>query len=185
MGDPDLELVRSLQGGDDSALNKLMERYREPLFRFLFRYTGDETAARDLAQETFVRAYFKIVDFRPKALFSTWLFQIAVNLARDRARNKHVKRAKQTFSLPAADHGELMGDARAPSEQMELSEEIARVQRAIAELPHELRSPLVLSVLEDRSHQETGEILRISAKAVETRIYRARRALIEKLRFVR
>ena len=87
--DLDLPLVRALQEGDESALNELIRKYQEPLFRFIWRYTGDEETARDLLQETFVRLYFGIRRFKPRAKFATWLYSIAMNLCRDYARSKH------------------------------------------------------------------------------------------------
>jgi RNA polymerase sigma factor, sigma-70 family len=80
--DLDLPLVQALQAGDESALNKLIRKYQEPLFWFIWRYTGDEETARDLLQETFVRLYFGIRRFKPHAKFATWLYSIAMNLCR-------------------------------------------------------------------------------------------------------
>ena len=78
--DLDLPLVQALQAGDESALNKLIRKYQEPLFWFIWRYTGDEETARDLLQEAFVRLYFGIRRFKPHAKFVTWLYSIAMNL---------------------------------------------------------------------------------------------------------
>ena len=81
--DSDLALVQALQDGKDGTLNELMDRHREGLFRFVSRHVGNQTDALELTMETFVRAYFNIGKFRPKAKFATWLYQIALNLCRD------------------------------------------------------------------------------------------------------
>lgn len=182
--DPDLELVRALQGGDELALNVLMARHKEPLFRFLFRYTRNETAARDLAQEAFVRAYFNIRSFKPRAKFTTWLFQIALNLCRDLARSKHHKRSFLHASLSDSDRigAHEPADVSANPRQRAIgAEQLAVTLAAIDNLPHDLRVALILGAIEERSQQEVAELLGVSVKAVETRIYRARQTLREAL----
>ena len=84
--DPDLPLIEALQASDDSALNELMGRYREPLFHFAFRLVHEETAALEVVQETFVRVYFGARKFKPKASVKTWMYSIALNLSRDHFR---------------------------------------------------------------------------------------------------
>lgn len=175
--DPDLELVRALQGGDDHALNVLMSRHKEPLFRFLFRSTRNETVARDLAQEAFVRAYFSIGNFRPRAKFGTWLFQIALNLSRDHFRSKHVKRASQHDPLAAAGGLEPVEPAADPSAGAVLAEKLDLVQQAIDGLPLGLKAAFLLTVIEERPQKDVAEILGVTVKAVETRVHRARQLL--------
>lgn len=82
-------LMAALAKGEVWALDDLIARWRRPLQAFLERYLGNEVDARELAQETFVRIYLRRSDYRPGARFSTWLFQIALNLARDAARKKN------------------------------------------------------------------------------------------------
>lgn len=175
--DPDLALVRALQAGDDSALNALMSRHREPLFRFLFRQTRNEADARDLAQEAFVRAYFKIGNFQPAARFGTWLFQIGLNLCRDHARSKHGRRALRHD--PLAGTGELAPTEPGadPGAGAALAETLALVQRAIDDLPHGLKAAFLLTVIEERPQKDAAAILGVTVKAVETRVYRARQLL--------
>lgn len=182
--DPDLELVFALQRGEDRALSELMVRHREPLFRFLVRYTRNETVARDLAQETFVRAYFHIRDFTPKAKFVTWLFRIGINLCRDHARSKHAHRAFWHDPFPGregsagwepADRGPRPDAHAADAERLTLA------RQAVDALPHDLKVALILAVIEERSQKEVAAMLGITPKAVETRIYRARRLLNDRL----
>ena len=184
--DLDLPLVRALQAGDESALNKLMRKYQEPLFWFIWRYTGDEETARDLLQETFVRLYFGIRRFKPHAKFATWLYSIAMNLCRDYARSKQRRQSYATESLDAGDvHREVPAADRGPAADAESHEELAALERAIQELPHDLRTALLLFAVEGRSQQECAELLGVSAKAVETRVYRARKRLENTLRATR
>jgi RNA polymerase sigma factor CnrH len=180
--DPDLPLVRALQAGDESALNELIRKYKEPLFRFICRYIGDEEASRDVLQETFVRLYFGIKRFRPSAKFVTWLYSIATNLCRDYARSRQRKQFYATESLDAGDTYRKMPTADpGPAADIELHERMANLQQAIDELPHDLRTALLLFAVEGRSQQECAELLGVSLKAVETRVYRARKRLESKL----
>ena len=175
--------MRALQAGDESALNKLMRKYQEPLFWFIWRYTGDEETARDLLQETFVRLYFGIRRFKPHAKFVTWLYSIAMNLCRDYARSKQRRQSYATESLDAGDlHREVPAADRGPAADVESHERLAALEKAIQELPHDLRTALLLFAVEGRSQQECAELLGVSAKAVETRVYRARKRLENTLR---
>ena len=184
--DLDLPLVRALQEGDESALNELIRKYQEPLFRFIWRYTGDEETARDLLQETFVRLYFGIRRFKPRAKFATWLYSIAMNLCRDYARSKQRRQSYATESLDAGDaHREMPAADRGPAANAESHEGLAALEKAIQELPHDLRTALLLFAVEGRSQQECAELLGVSAKAVETRVYRARKCLENTLRATR
>ena len=179
--DPDLELVLALQNGDDLALNALMDRHREPLFRFLYRYARNETIARDMAQEAFVKAYFHIKEFRPGPRFSTWLYRIALNLCYDYARSKHGKRAllHEPIPMPGEEGvtANLAGKGCGPAEGVVISEELANVQQAIAELPHDLKAALLLHVVEEHSQKEVAEMLGTTPKSIELRVYRARKLL--------
>ena len=180
--DLDLPLVRALQAGDESALNELIRKYQEPLFRFICRYTGDEETARDILQETFVRLYFGIQRFRPRAKFVTWLYSIAMNLCRDYGRSKQRRQSYATESLDVSDlHRKVPTADRGPVADVESHERLANLQKAIEELPHDLRTTLLLFAVEGRSQQECADLLGISAKAVESRVYRARKILEKKL----
>ena len=183
--DSDLALVRALQAGDDNALRTLMDRHGKGLFRFIFRHIPNEADAFDLTQEAFVRVYFNIRKFRPAAKFVTWLYRIALNLCRDRSRSQ-AYRYSQTISAevrPKKNEGQtqLVADQRDLVRQIEDREKLRALEKAISELPPSLKSPLILTALEGRSHAETGEVLGISPKAVEMKVYRARKFLLGKM----
>lgn len=170
-----------LANGEDRALNDLMDRYREPIFHFLIRLLQDETTAAELAQETFVRVYQHRHQFKANHKFSSWLYAIANNLARDRVRwlTRHPQVSldgePEASSLGYQDR--LEAPNANPSEQLESDERAATVQRAVQALPEELRVPLILAEYEDRPQAEIAGILGCSVKAVEMRLYRARQHL--------
>jgi RNA polymerase sigma factor (sigma-70 family) len=187
--DPDLKLISALQRGDDSALDGLMARYKEPIFRFIQRHVPNHADALELTQDVFLRVYTKCGQFRAGSKFSTWLFAIALNLCRDHAKTQRYKQAIVTDSLSrkGVDGEEetdrdLPGTGGTPADDLQMTEKMAWVQRGIARLPFDLRTALILNVVEQRSQAEVASLLKTTAKTVETRVYRARHMLSDFLR---
>lgn len=183
----DTELMLRLQGGDDLALNELMTRWQQPLVSFIYRYVGSHAEAIDLAQETFVRVFESRHRYKPSAKFSTWLFTIASNLCRNlfRWRQRHPTVALDAPLSESAGSGNLAeslaDEADTPADTAERNDVAAAVKDQIHRLPHDLKTAVLLFEYEDLSHQEIAAVLRCSSKAVETRLYRARNILREKL----
>ena len=173
-GPSDESLMSALADGDLPALDALMLRWQTPLRAFLFRHLQNEADALDLAQETFVRLYRHRDRYRPGARFSTWMFQIALNLARDHARKRQRRRTDSLEAAPPSATASLAAPGAPPDSAARRHEEIAAVRDAIAALPEDLREVLVLFEYEEKSHAEIAEIISASPKAVETRLYRAR-----------
>ncbi|MBI3878734.1 MAG: sigma-70 family RNA polymerase sigma factor [Verrucomicrobia bacterium] len=170
-----------LAGGHGAALNELMARHAPRLFGYLNRVLHDEDEAADLAQETFLRVHQHRGNFRSDGKFSTWLYTIATNLARDRQRSatRHPQVSLESEN-PATgdDFRESLPESRpSPVESLQSEERGELVRRAVAALPEDLRTPLILAAYEDRSQVEIAVILDCSPKAVEMRIYRARQQL--------
>ncbi|HET7536448.1 MAG TPA: sigma-70 family RNA polymerase sigma factor [Candidatus Didemnitutus sp.] len=179
----DEEYMAHLQAGDDAALAPLMERWERPVKRFIFRLVGNAAEAEDLAQEVFVRIYTKRASYRVGAKFSTWCFAIAANQARNRLR---WWRRRPVVSLNA--WVEMGGEATDQSAAgMQASnravrdERVLAVQQAIAALPLEWRTALVLFEYEQQPVNEIAAVLGCTPKAVENRLYRARMKLKETL----
>ena len=168
-----------LVAGHDAALNDLMERHGQKLLNYLIRCLQDEDLAADLSQETFVRVYQHRERFDTQRKFSTWLYTIASNLVRDHLRR--MARHPEVMSTGDDLREAAAGHELSPSEEMQAQERADAVRRAVAELPEELRVPLILAEYEERSQAEIGEILGCTPKAVETRIYRARQQLRARL----
>ncbi len=173
-----------LNAGHDAALSDIMGRHAQRLFHYLVRQLANETDAADIAQESFVRVYHSRTRFRPDQKFSTWLYAIATNLARDRLR-WHKRHPQVSLNAGHEEGGALLDSlpdaAASPSEHVAAEERAAEVRKAIASLPDDLRTPLILSEYEDLPHAEIGAVLNCSAKAVESRLYRARNHLRQRL----
>jgi RNA polymerase sigma-70 factor (ECF subfamily) len=176
--------MQRLAAGHDAALNSLMERHAGPVFQFLFRLLNDEEDANDLAQETFVRVYRHRQHY-DGGKFTTWLYTIASNLARNeyRRRSRH---PNVSLEAESGDEGKALREtlqcsAATPNEQLEKDERQRVVRSAVNGLPDDLREAIVLCEWEDMSVADAAAVLNTTPKAVESRLYRARQRLREKL----
>jgi RNA polymerase sigma-70 factor (ECF subfamily) len=178
--------MEKLQGGHDAALNDLMARHATPVFHFLWRMTGNEEDANDLAQETFVRVFKSCKSYRPGERFSTWLFTIAANLGRNhfrwRSRHPNVSMDAENSETRQTLGSTLPANSPAPNEAALAGERAAAVREAVQKLPEDLREAIVLCEWEERSVAEAATILEATPKAVESRLYRARQVLRERLK---
>jgi RNA polymerase sigma factor (sigma-70 family) len=174
-----------LAQGHDAALNELMARHAEKLLHYLMRQLPNETIAGELTQETFVRVHQNRARFRPDARFSTWLYTIATNLLRDRfrwqSRHPEVSLDAEQDDTGGSLADVLPGNTPEPGAQMELAERAAAVRRAVEKLPEDLRTVLILAEYEQQPHAEIAAILGCSVKAVESRLFRARQQLRDRL----
>jgi RNA polymerase sigma-70 factor (ECF subfamily) len=183
----DEALMAALQGGDDAALAPLMRRWELPVKGFVARLGVPSAEVEDVAQETFARVFAKRGSFRAGAAFKPWLLTIAGNLARNRHRWRRRHPAESLDALLDAGAGEPGPEpTRADEPEQGAAADAARlaagVRSAVEALPAPLREAVVCVELEDMSHAEAAAVLACTTKAVETRLYRARAALRERLR---
>ena len=182
-GEPsDSELAASAVAGDERAFTRLMQRHKDALYRFIRRYTGEADEAYDLLQESFTAAWGALKRYDRARPFPTWLRSIALNKCRDWSRRRTVRRWLTHNDGLDGRSGQSLADG-GPSPEAALGEkdELVRLDKAIAALPPGLKAPLILTALEGYSQDEAGRMLGLSAKAVELRVYRARKALSEAL----
>lgn len=179
--DSDAALAARAIKGDRYAFNRFVQRHQEPLYRFIRRYVGDADEAYDLLQETFVSAWQALGRYDPARPAPTWLRRIALNKCRDWGRRRVVR--KFFYAAKTLDETIAAPDVNASANSEENNEvALTRLDRAIAALPVQLKEPLLLTAFEGLSQAAAGETLGISAKAVETRVYRARRLLADALK---
>jgi RNA polymerase sigma-70 factor (ECF subfamily) len=179
--------LHALQQGEAVALNRLIERWQRPLYSFAYRYLQNNTDARDLVAETFVRLYQQRLRLRPDTRLSAWLFTTLTNLCHNHHRwlRRHPTGALDV--LAGADSAnkqagiELASGDPSPNVALEQDETLSSVRAAIERLPHDLKVTLLLHYYEHLSYHEIGEITGCSDRGVETRLYRARRHLRESL----
>lgn len=180
--DADLALVARARDGEDRAFAELLRRHKPGIYGFVRRYVSDADAAVDVVQDTFVAAWRALARYDARRPFPVWLRAIALNKCRDRARRIAVRRFilgekdEQSAEALAQPDPQPYGEAKLiPAERR------AVFQKAIDQLPPKLKEPLLLTYFDDLTQQETADLLGVTVKTVETRLYRARQRLAELL----
>lgn len=178
----DQKLMQKAKRGDQAAFAELVDKYRDKIYAYLYRMVGNREDALDLAQETFLRIYSNLRNFKLGQPFRPWLYRIATNLAIDLLRKR---RPMVALDAPLfADEPlrlELVDEGPGPEEQHERAELAAYLAEKVAELPANYRSVILLRHGHDLSYQEISDILRVPVSTVKTRLFRAREALRLKL----
>jgi RNA polymerase sigma-70 factor (ECF subfamily) len=170
-----LELVEACQRGEREAFRALFETYKNKVYSIALRFAGEEGAAMDIAQETFLKLFSSIQDFRGDSAFETWVYRMVVNSCLDRQR-------KLRRFVPLGD--EFMATLRASGDALAamLRAEMAdRIRSAVDRLSPELRIVVVLRYTEGLSYDQIAEVLACSAGTVASRLNRAHKALERRL----
>ena len=179
----DEELMEEIVRGAEEAFSALVARYQGRVVNVVSRLISDRDRAQEIAQETFLRVFIHRERYRPSGKFSTWLYTIAMNLAKNEIRRR--VRARGMISLDklleaTGDSGGFIADASPGPERLYRRRDVEeKITRAIAELPPKFREVIVLRDIQQLSYEEIGEILRIPGGTVRSRINRARLALKE------
>lgn len=165
-----------MQEFEPTHFDEVLRRYQRPVLNFAYRLLGDASEAEDVAQDVFVRIHQHWDNYDPRQKFSTWLFAIARNACWDRLR---ARRRRGEVALEAAPEPATIN--RAP----ELNETARLIAAAVAALPVDQRTALVLAEYHDLGYAEIAAIMHCSAKSVESRLYRAKQTLRERLAILR
>src|SRR3990167_9839588 len=178
----DEELVAKSMAGDVDSFNQLVLRWERPIYALAYRVIGREEDARDVAQETFLRAYRALSGFKGQAKFSSWLYRITLNLCRDWIRRE--RRAPVMQAPEGVDIIELAGRAT-PSESIEdpvTRRQLGRaVGRVMSLLPDEQRTAIIMKEYHGLTFQEIAELLDCPLSTVKTRLYQGLSVLRKKL----
>lgn len=184
-GPDDPELVRQVLGGDGAAFGLIVERYKDRLYNTIYRLVGSAEDARDLVQDTFVKAYENLAGFRGGSSLYTWLFRIAVNTSLSHRRKKKWTRSLTPLTVDDESvPGQAWQDPAAPdpADPLMAAETEKLVQQAIGTLDEEHRTVIVLRDIQHCDYHEIADILEVPAGTVKSRLHRARLMLKEKLK---
>ena len=181
----DLELVRRVQAGDSAAFDLLVRKYQHRIVALIGRYIHDWSECQDVAQDTFMRAYRAMGNFRGDAQFYTWLHRIAVNTAKNHlvASNRRPPGADiDAADAEQFDNGARLRDTDTPERELMRQQLESTVMKAVAALPEELRSAITLREVEGLSYEEIAARMDCPIGTVRSRIFRAREAIDVRLR---
>jgi len=168
----DSDLIKRFINGDLSGFENLVRKYQDRVYNLCRYMIRDPQDAQDAAQDTFLKAYKALKDFRPDSSLYTWIYRIAVNTCLDYRRKSHREALRNE---PLAE--DLPSDKPFPDQLYESGEITEAIQLAIQKLPEKLRAAIVLRELEELSYEEIAEVLHTSAGTVKSRISRAREQL--------
>lgn len=181
------ELMSQFQAGVVDAFDILVERFKDPLFSYLFRFVGDAAQCEDLLQETFLRVHRNRHAYRRIAKFSTWIFTIAGNLARSEYRRRR-RRPTQSLNPTNRDDEqfelEIPDETYAPDRHASAVIEDELIQEALSSLQSEFREVIILRDIQELSYEEIAEITGLPMGTVKSRINRARSKMQRLLRDV-
>jgi RNA polymerase sigma-70 factor (ECF subfamily) len=184
--DVDQELVARAQAGDKQAFDLLVSKYQRKLGRLLARFIRDPAEVEDVAQEAFVKAYRALPSFRGDSAFYTWLYRIGINTAKNYLVAMG-RRAPTTTGFDSDDaegfeDGDQLRDINTPESVLASKEIAATVQKAMEDLPEDLRTAIELREIEGLSYEEIATIMNCPIGTVRSRIFRAREAIAAQLR---
>jgi RNA polymerase sigma-70 factor (ECF subfamily) len=178
--DNDQQLVRKVQAGDKRAFDLLVLKYQHKIFGLISRYIQDSHEVQDVAQEAFIKAYRALPRFRGDSAFYTWLYRIAINTAKNHLVSRGRRPPGSDVEIEDAeyfDSGSALRDLENPENALFGEELKAVVNRAMNELPDDLRSAVTLREFDGLSYEDIAEIMDCPVGTVRSRIFRAREAI--------
>lgn len=187
MGDQNVDqvLVERVQRGDKKAFDILVSKYQHKLVKLISRYIHDHSEALDVAQDTFIKAYRALPNFRGESAFYTWLYRIAINTAKNHLVAQGRRPPDADIEIEDAEQfaGESELKEYATPERLLLKDEIEKTLfEAIEQLPEDLRTAITLRELEGLSYEEIAEAMACPIGTVRSRIFRAREAIHNRLK---
>ncbi len=178
----DEELVARSKTGDTESFNQLVKRWERPIFALAYRTLGREEDARDVTQETFLRAFRALAGFKGDAKFSSWLYRIALNLCRDWMRKE---RRAPIVAVPEGVDVQHLAAESGPTETVEdlaaRAELTREVAKAMSHLPAEQRQSIILKEYHGLTFQEIADLMRCPLSTVKTRVYQGLSTLRKEL----
>jgi RNA polymerase sigma factor (sigma-70 family) len=179
-GEADVEsvLVQRAASGETAAFRLLLERYQGDVYRCCLHWLGDREDAQEVCQDAFIKAWHALPDYEHRGRLRAWVLRIALNLCRDRVRSRSAGQSRLTISLEISEIEAVCIGLR-PDDASVWRSDLEKLARGLAALPEGLRLPLVLCGMEGLSQEECAEVVGLSVRAVEGRIHRARKQLLE------
>ena len=175
----DEQLIKKFQGGDEKAFTELVNRYKDKIINFIYRFMGDIDVSQDLTQETFLKFYIKKDSYKEIAKFSTWLYTIAGNLAKTELRKNKRRKTYSVSDLSRNDNPFIIKDIESEEYEKHDNKEAQFLQESIIELDQEFRTIIILREIQELSYDSISKILKLPLGTVKSRINRGKLKLRE------
>jgi RNA polymerase sigma-70 factor (ECF subfamily) len=183
---PSEELMARVAKGDNDAFEILVNRHQTSVLSLIYRFIGDRTRAKDLAQEVFLRVWQAARSYKPQAKFTTWIYRITANLCLNELKSSRRKKWLQFLrfgdNLENTVEETLVDDTPSPEDLLLAKERSRQIANALQSLPENQRMALILKRYDGLSYQEIAKVIGCSVSAVESLLVRAKRSLQEKLK---
>ena len=181
----DKQLVARAKKGDQRAFDMLVLKYQHKIFGLISRYVHDADEVQDVAQEAFIKAYRALPQFRGESAFSTWLYRIAINTAKNHLVSRSRRPPGSDVEVEDAEYfegGGALREIETPENALFGSELKQVVERAIGDLPDDLRTAVTLREFDGLSYEDIADIMDCPVGTVRSRIFRAREAIDKQVR---
>ncbi|HAJ32082.1 MAG TPA: RNA polymerase sigma factor SigW [Candidatus Atribacteria bacterium] len=176
----DLKIIESCLLGNTQIFSRLIDNYKNMVYNLAYRMSNSPHEAEDISQEAFLRAYQSLAHFNPSYKFSTWLYQITLNIVRDKYKKKEIDYVSLDTPIKTDDsefYHQPADLTNNPEQIISQKENLQTIQQAIYSLPLKYREVIVLRHLQDLSYIEIANILKLPQGTVKVRLYRAREQL--------
>lgn len=183
----DAQMMLRVKGGDDSAFDYLVQKYRRAMISFMYRMAHNSATAEDLAQEVFLRVYRSRANYEASAKFSTWLYRIATNLGVNHARDTRHERPENVTNLdePDEESGQTLDLAdKAPNVEQEIlqRERLAAIRQKVEALPERQKLAVLMHKYQQMDYKQIAEVLKLSESATKSLLFRAYETLRTQLK---
>lgn len=183
--------IEKIREGDPAAFEEIFNKYKSKVISLAFRFIGEKTAAEDIAQEVFIKIYEKKVRVDPKSKFSTWLYRVTVNTALDEVRKRKHRPDSSPQEMPDQEGEKILfiesirdPKTDSPDTVLAKKELASLIQKEVDRLPEKFRLPMILYQFKEMSYREIAQMIGITEKAVEKRLYHAKEQLRKRLQTV-
>jgi RNA polymerase sigma-70 factor (ECF subfamily) len=178
--DNDQQLVRRVQQGDKRAFDLLVLKYQHKIISVVHRYVRNSADVHDVVQEAFIKAYRALENFRGESAFYTWMYRIAINTAKNHLISRGRRPPASDVDIDDAEYfigNDNLQDFNTPESSLFCDQLLAAIEKAISQLPEDLRTAVTLREMDELSYEEIADIMKCPVGTVRSRIFRAREAI--------